>query len=82
MLSHWENTVAGLDKQQLSDIIPRIRQRLAADKSGKPAPAHKTIAENTRESDVCAGAQNAEAANRDRMVDNRRGNQQAGCQGS
>ncbi len=47
---------------------------------GKPEASHETEAESIREAEESRKAKNAEASNRDRMVDIGRGNQQAGRQ--
>lgn len=51
-------------------------------KGGKPKATHDVTAEQARESAESDKAHNAEASNRDRMVDIGRGNKQAGRQGS
>lgn len=51
------------------------------DGSGRPVTAHETEAEQLREVQEQTKAKNAEASNRERMVDIGRGNQQAGRQG-
>ena len=45
---------------------------------GKPSSSRSTIAEQARERQMSQSAHNAEASNRERMVDIGRGNQQAG----
>ena len=49
-------------------------------KTGRPKPTHATAAEDAREAQASEQAHNAEASNRERMVDIGRGNQQAGRQ--
>lgn len=49
---------------------------------GKPAPTGHDAAEKAREAAESQKAHDAEASNRDRMVDIGRGNKQAGRQGS
>jgi hypothetical protein len=51
-------------------------------RGGKPVPTHESTAEQVREAKERAEARDAEASNRDRMVDIGRGNQQTGRQGS
>lgn len=65
------------DKPKLSDAIPEPRH----DKGGQPVPTHETAAEQAREARERAEAENAQASNRERMVDIGRGNQQSGRQG-
>jgi len=45
---------------------------------GRPVPDHETSAEQTREAKESSDARDAEASNRERMVDIGRGTQQAG----
>jgi len=45
---------------------------------GRPVPTHETSAEQAREAKESSDARDAEALNRERMVDIGRGNQQAG----
>ena len=68
-------------RPKLSDAIPKPPQT-GKKKKGKPAPTHDVAAEQVREAEESARARQAEASNRDRMVDIGRGNQQAGRQGS
>jgi hypothetical protein len=63
-------------KPKLSDAIPHPKSE-----GGKPEPTHETVAEQARASKESEDARNAEASNRERMVDIGRGNQQAGRQG-
>ena len=68
-------------KRKLSDLIPKTSPT-GKRKKGKPVPTHEVAAEQVREARESAEAHQAEASNRDRMVDIGRGNQQAGRQGS
>ena len=70
-----------IGKHKLSDAIPHPHPESGGDKGGKPVPTHETAAEQTREAKESEDAHNAEASNRERMVDIGRGNQQAGRQG-
>jgi hypothetical protein len=74
--------MAKTGKRKPSDTIPPRRRKVGAEKSGKPLPTHETAAEQVREARESQEARDAEASNRDRMVDIGRGNQQAGRQGS
>lgn len=73
--------MAEIGKHKLSDAIPQPQHGTVVDKGGKAAPTHETDAEQSREAKESAEAKDAEASNRDRMVDIGRGNQQAGRQG-
>lgn len=70
-----------IGKHKLSDAVPHSEHEPGDDKGGKPVPTHETTAEQVRESQESEEARNAEASNRERMVDIGRGNQQAGRQG-
>jgi hypothetical protein len=74
--------MAELGRHKLSDAIPRPPQTDKRKKKGKPVPTHEVVAEQVREAKESARAHEAEASNRDRMVDIGRGNQQAGRQSS
>lgn len=58
-----------------------INDPSASPHGGKPAPTHDVAAEQAREAQEKAKAQNAEASIREHMVNIGRGNQQAGRQG-
>ena len=70
-----------IGKHKLSDAVPHPQHEQGDDKGGKPVPTHESTAEQVRESQESEEARNAEASNRERMVDIGRGNQQAGRQG-
>jgi hypothetical protein len=72
--------MSDIGKHKLSEALPGQIQE-TKDKGGKPVPTHETVAEQARETRESAEAHNAEASNRERMVDIGRGNQQAGRQG-
>jgi hypothetical protein len=74
--------MSDIGKHKLSDALSKSRAGASGGKKGKPTPAYKTDAEQTREAQESQAAKNAEASTRDRMVDLGRGNQQAGRQGS
>jgi len=65
-----------IGNHKLRDSVPNQND----EESGKPVPTHETVAEQAREAKESDSAQNAEASNRERMVDIGRGNQQAGRQ--
>ena len=67
-----------IGKHKLADAIPHQNDE---DKGGKPVPTPETAAEQVREAHESQEAHDAEASNRERMVDIGRGNQQAGRQG-
>jgi len=69
--------MAKINKPKLSDAIPKPQH----DEGGRPTPTHETAAEQAREARERAEAENAQASNRERMVDIGRGNQQSGRQG-
>jgi hypothetical protein len=73
--------MANVGRPKLSDAIPKL-PHTGKKKKGKPAPTHKVAATQVREAAESAGARQAEASTRTRMVDIGRGNQQAGRQGS
>jgi len=62
---------------KLRDSVPNRNDA----ERGKPAPTHETAAEQFREAQESNKAREAEASNRERMVDIGRGNQQAGRHG-
>jgi hypothetical protein len=67
-----------IGKHKLTDALPKGEP---IDEGGKPVPTHETAAEQVREASESQEARDAEASNRERMVDIGRGNQQAGRQG-
>ena len=73
--------MAEFGKRKLSDAMPKTHPT-GKRKKGKPVPTHEVAAEQVRETRESTEAHEAEASNRDRMVDIGRGNQQAGRQGS
>jgi hypothetical protein len=73
--------MAGIGKYKLSDALPK-ESKADGKKRGKGGTTQETAAEQAREARESQEARNAEASNRDRMVDIGRGNQQAGRQGS
>jgi hypothetical protein len=73
--------MAKFGRPKLSDAVPQPPQT-GKKKKGKPVTTHEVAAEQVREAQESAKAGQAEASNRDRMVDIGRGNQQAGRQGS
>jgi hypothetical protein len=75
-----EAAMSGIGKYKLSDAMPKPSK--AGKKRGKPETPHQVTAEPVREANESQSARNAEASNRDHMVDIGRGNQQAGRQGS
>lgn len=73
--------MSGIGKYKLTDALPRSEPE--GENRGKTKPAvAKPDAEQIREANESAGAKDAEASPRARMVDIGRGNQQAGRQGS
>jgi hypothetical protein len=76
-----ETNMAEIGKHKLSDTIPRQPPEAGGDKDGGPVSTHETAAEQTREAKESEEARSAGPSNRSRMVDIRRGNQQAGRQG-
>ena len=70
-----------IGKHKLTDAMPKPPKQRGK-KGGKPVPPHKIAAEQIREARESERAREAEASNRDRMVDIGRGNKQAGRQGS
>jgi hypothetical protein len=73
-----ETIMSEIGKHKLADAIPHQNDE---DKGGKPVPTHETSAEQIKEGNESAEAHDAEASNRERMVNIGRGNQQAGRQG-
>jgi hypothetical protein len=73
--------MSDLGKHKLSDAIPKSPKGRGK-KRGKPVPGAGTVAEAAREAAESEKAREAQASNRERMVDIGRGNQQAGRQGS
>ena len=73
--------MSDLGKHKLSDAMPKPAKGRGK-KGGKPAPGEETVAEQAREARESEKARNAQASNRERMVDIGRGNQQAGRQSS
>jgi hypothetical protein len=71
-----EATMAGKNKPSNSPASPR------GDRGSRPKPTHDTTAEQVREAQERQKARNAEASNRDRMVDIGRANERAGRQGA
>lgn len=70
-----------MGKHKLSDALSPQQHAADEDKGGKPVPTHETAAEQAREQRESENARDAEASNRERMVNIGRGNQQAGRQG-
>jgi hypothetical protein len=66
---------------KLSDALSSQKHEASEDKGGKPVPTHEVAAEQVREARESEEAHDAEASNRERMVNIGRGNQQAGRQG-
>lgn len=66
--------MSGIGNRKLKDSVPNPNDA----EKGRPMPTHETVAEQVRESNESADARNAEASNRERMVNIGRGNQQAG----
>jgi hypothetical protein len=73
--------MSDLGKHKLSDAIPKPPKGRGK-KRGKPVPGAGTVAETARETAESEKAREAQASNRERMVDIGRGNQQAGRHGS
>jgi hypothetical protein len=76
-----EAIMSEIGKHKLSDAIPHPEDEHHEGKGGQPVPTHETAAEQVREASESQEARDAEASNRERMVDIGRGNQQAGRQG-
>ena len=70
-----------IGKHKMTDALSNQKHEHDEDKGGKPVPTPETVAEQAREASMSEQAHNAEASNRERMVDIGRGNQQAGRQG-
>jgi hypothetical protein len=73
--------VGEIGKCEPSDAISQQQPEGVGDKGGRPVPTHESAAEPIREAKEGEEARDAEASNRDRLVDIGRGNQQAGRRG-
>jgi hypothetical protein len=76
-----ETIMSEIGKHKLSDALPHPKDQGGEGHSGQPVPTHETAVEQVREARESEEARDAEASNRERMVDIGRGNQQAGRQG-
>jgi hypothetical protein len=63
-------------------MTPTNKTSRPEETGGEQKPSHDTIAEQAREREESRKAHDAEASNRERMVEIGRGNQQAGRQSS
>jgi hypothetical protein len=70
-----------IGKHNLSDALPHPEHEHQKGEGDQPVPTHETAAEQVREAREGEEARDAEASNRERMVNIGRGNQQAGRQG-
>ena len=73
--------MAEFGKHKLTDAITPAKPETIEGPTGESGPTPATTAEQVRESLESEQARNAEASNRDHMIDIGRGNQQAGRQG-
>jgi hypothetical protein len=76
-----ETIMSEIGKHKLADAVPHPGAEHHEVEGGQPVPTHETAAEQVREAQESKEAHDAEASNRERMVDIGRGNQQAGRQG-